>query len=299
MLKCLSYCLGLTLSLLIFNTSAVGAEADSDAGDTEESGQPLWELGAGIAFAGYSDFRGSDQYNYVGAPIPIVVYRGDWLRVSKDEARARVFNSPRFEININGGGRLSADSDAANGRAGMPDLDPTFNVGPSFDWTLSDPDNDRSRLRFRLPVHAAFVASFSDFDTLGVIIQPQLVYDHSWQTNDKFWGFTLRAGPLWASSGYHDYYYGVKRKFATTERSAFKASSGYSGASAGIGALHRRGRLSLGSYVSLDYLKGATFENSPLVATRQSYLVGAFVAWRFWQSETRAARPKAGDGAYE
>ena len=266
----------------------MAAAPQSDA-EQPRSSKPLWELGAGAGFAGYADFRGSNQYNFIGAPVPIVIYRGDWLAVSRDDTHARVFDSRRFDINITGGGTLPANSNRANGRENMPDLDLTFSVGPSFDWILSDPRNRASRLRFRLPVRAAFAASFHTFKSLGWVVEPQLVYDHRWLVNDdNSWSVTLRAGPRFAGNRYNDYYYRVKTKYAVAGRRAYDASAGYSGTQASVGLVHQRGRLSLGSYASLDYLAGATFADSPLVATEQSYRVGAYVAWYFWQSETRA-----------
>jgi len=295
----LGRCIYSALGLWLIGTTAVFAGNDPAADEPDKSRKPLWEIGAGVAVAGYPDFPGSDQYNFVGVPIPVVVYRGDWLRVSRGDARARLYDSPRFDINITGGGSLPADSDRDNGRDGMPDLDPTFSVGPSLDWTLSDPANQKSRLRFRLPVRAAFVASVSDFDTLGVLIQPNVVYDHYWQHDADAWTLSLQAGPLWASSDYNAYYYAIKPEFARSDRPVYGTSSGYGGTRASVGLLRRSGRLSFGSYLSLDYLKGATFDDSPLVVTDQSYLAGAFVAWRFWQSQARAPRPERSDAPYE
>ncbi len=295
----LGRCIHVVLGLCLISSTAVFAATDPAADTPDKSSKPLWEVGAGVAVAGYPDFPGSDQYNFVGVPIPVVVYRGDRLRVSRGDARAQLYDSSRLDINVTGGGSLPADSDRDNGRDGMPDLDPTFSVGPSFDWTLSDPSNHKSRLRLRLPIRTAFVASVSDFDTLGVLVQPNIVYDRYWQQGADAWTLSVQAGPLWASSSYNTYYYAVKPEFARANRPAYSASSGYGGTRASVGLLRRRGRLSFGSYLSLDYLKGATFDDSPLVVTDQSYLAGAFVAWHFWQSETRAPRPERSDAPYE
>jgi len=276
--------------------------ADSEKEEDSENSKselPLIELGLGAGVAYFPDFRGSDNYSVFGLPTPVIVYRGKWLRSSRDEVKALLFDSPRFDINISGGGAVPVDSGRDNGREGMDDLDPTFNVGPSFNWLLSDPENRDSRLRLRLPIRAAFTASFSDFKSLGFLIQPHLRYDHRWRQEDKLWSLSLRAGPLWATRKFHDFYYSVDPQFATSERRAFDASGGYSGFRTSAGILHKRGRLSLGSFASLDHLSGAQFEDSPLVATKQSYVVGLFVAWKFWESETRAPRVEDDDAPAE
>lgn len=267
--------------------------------DAQTSDKPLWELGVGAAGAFYPDFRGSDQYNTIGFPIPTVVYRGKWLRASRGDAHARLFNSPRFNINITGAGATPADSNRANGRDGMPDLDPTFSVGPSFDWTLSDPQKRDSRLRLRIPVRAAFVASFSDFKSLGASIGPKLEYNRTWHDNAVRWTATVEVGPQWASGRFHDYYYRVKPRFARPNRPVFNPGTGYSGFRAGAGFIHKRERLSLGAYASMDYLGGTEFENSPLVQTKQAYVVGLFVAWKLWESKTRAPLLDDTDAAAE
>lgn len=49
----------------------------------------------------------------------------------------------------------------------------------------------------------------------------------------------------------------------------------------------------------MDYLGGTEFENSPLVQTKQAYVVGLFVAWKLWESKARAPLVDNGDGPDE
>ena len=58
-------------------------------------GEPLWELGLGVAAVRFPDYRGSDQTSTYVLPLPFVAYRGRFLRADRDGARAILFAGRR------------------------------------------------------------------------------------------------------------------------------------------------------------------------------------------------------------
>lgn len=271
-----------------------GSVAAAENPDGRRTGAaPLWEVGGGMGAVVFPNYRGSREYNVLAAPLPLIVYRGDVFKVSRDGARAKLIDHPRFGIDIDSGLSLTFDSDGDELRRGMPELHPAIEAGPRLSWLFSDPSQRHRRsLRFNLPVYGVAVTDLSDFETIGVLIRPHLSWKRRWSVpgRDRAWSYSLTAGALWATDAYHDYYYSVAPRFATAERPAFDAKGGYSGFKATGGLYHRRGRLRIGAYAWFDYLRGAVFEDSPLVATTESYAAGLYVAWTFWESESRAPR---------
>lgn len=278
-----------SLALAIGLLGSVAAKGGSD--ERRPGIAPLWEVGGGMGVVAFPNYRGSREYNVLAAPLPLIVYRGDVFKVSRDGARARLIDHPRFEIDVDGDISLAFDSDGDELRRGMPELMPAIEVGPRLSWLFGDPSQRHRRsLRFNLPVYGVVATDLSDFETIGVLIRPHLSWRHRWSVpgRDRAWSYSLTAGALWATEAYHDYYYSVGPRFATPMRPAFDASGGYSGFRATGGLYHRRGRLRVGAYASFDYLRDTAFEDSPLVATTESYIAGLYVAWTFWESELRA-----------
>jgi outer membrane protein len=98
------------------------------------------------------------------------------------------------------------------------------------------------------------------------------------------WNLGMQAGPLYATDDYHQYFYGVDPAFATSERPAFTASGGYSGALALVSLTRRFPRFWIGAFARYDTLKGAAFEDSPLVRRDYSVMAGFAIAWVFLES---------------
>src|SRR4051794_27411025 len=85
---------------------------------------PLWELGAGVAYAYLPDYRGSDQYRNYLFPIPYFVYRGETQRVDRRGARTELFTGRNVSLNISASLSAPGRSEGNEARAGMPNLDP-------------------------------------------------------------------------------------------------------------------------------------------------------------------------------
>lgn len=249
--------------------------------------RPEWELGAGATAFTLPDYRGSDESRGYLLPIPYAIYRGNVMRVDREGARAVIFETERVELDLSMSGTPPVDSSQNRAREGMPDLDPTFEIGPRLNVTLA---RDRARewaLTFRLPVRAVIATDLSYADGVGAVAYPHLTFD----TRPRFFGDTwrlgLQTGLLYGTRRYHSYFYGVDAEFATPERPAYAAQSGYSGAVALASLTKRFPRFWVGGFVRYETLKGVAFEPSPLARRDYAFAAGIAVAWVLAESENK------------
>jgi outer membrane protein len=246
--------------------------------------KPLWELGVGLAALQMPDYRGSDNNRRYLLPYPYFIYRGDVLRVERERISGRIFETDRLLLDISFNGSVPVKSSDNPDRRGMPDLDPTFEVGPSLSITLLEDRDDRYKLKLTLPVRAAFSTDFSSVRHEGWVFHPRLNFEKADMIPGSGVNVGLSAGPMFADQGYHRYYYTVDPAFATSLRTPYAAGGGYSGSTFTVGLNKALSPFILNAFVSLDYLKGAVFEGSPLVKTQSSWMCGFTVSWIFQKS---------------
>jgi MipA family protein len=144
----------------------------------------------------------------------------------------------------------------------------------------------KTKLDVRLPLRAVLATDFHHLNGAGWVSQPNISID----VNDAFghpgWNFGAQAGVVYGNRRYHEYWYSVAPEFATPTRPAFSASGGYAGATF-ITALSKRfPRFWAGGYVKWDYLRGAAFEDSPLVRKKENVTAGFAIAWVLRESTT-------------
>lgn len=260
-------------------------------GDARAAEKPLWELGVGVAPLSVPAYRGSEEQLGFVFPVPFIVYRGDRLKVDRSGARGLLWDSERIELDVSVDGAVPVDNDEDSARAGMEELDPILELGPSLKVRLAD--TDTGRLEFRLPVRAAIGIGDGSTHQEGWKIHPRLNYHAPGLVGGWDMGFNI--GLKFATRDYHAYYYDVGPADVTPERPAYSASGGYSGLSMLVSASRRFDDLWVGSFLRYDNLSGATFEDSPLVETRHAVMAGLVVSWVFWQSqETVRIEPRAG-----
>jgi outer membrane protein len=108
--------------------------------------KPLWELGVGMSALSFPDYRGSDETSLYAMPFPYIVYHGDFLKADRHGIRGTLFDNDRIELNVSVAASLPVNSDENRARQGMPDLQPTLEIGPSLDLNLWRSDNRRHRL---------------------------------------------------------------------------------------------------------------------------------------------------------
>jgi len=246
--------------------------------------RPEWEIGAGASVFTLPDYRGSDESRGYVLPFPYVIYRGERFRVDRQGLRGIFFESDRVELNLSLNATPPVDSDDNRAREGMPELEPTLEIGPRLDLTLA---RDRARewsLELRLPLRAAIATDLSHTRHIGYVSYPHLhLFTRPVLAGVK-WNLGLQAGPLFATDDYHQYFYGVDAPFATPDRPAYSAGGGYSGALALASLTRRFPRFWVGAFARYDTLKGAAFESSPLMRRDYAVMAGFAVAWVFAES---------------
>jgi len=246
--------------------------------------KPLWELGAGLFLLQMPDYRGSDENRRYLLPYPYFVYRGDILRVERERISGRIFETDRVLLDISGNGSAPVSSSDNPDRQGMADLDPTFEIGPSLNVTLLENRQDHYKLTLTLPVRAAFSTDFSSVRHEGWVFHPRLVFQKADMIAGSGVSLGISAGPMFADRGYHRYFYAVDPPYATPTRRAYEAGGGYSGSTLTVGLNKNIKPFIISAFVSVDFLQGAVFEESPLVKNKYAVMTGFSVSWVFLKS---------------
>ena len=246
--------------------------------------KPLWEAGIGVAVIDFPDYRGSDERHSFILPLPYLVYRGDIIQADRDGARGRFFHNDRVDLAISLNGSIPVESSDNEARSGMPDLDPTLEIGPKLDVKLVRDTARGVNLTLVLPVRTVIATDFSHTKNVGWTFEPRLDVDFrdTWLGPD--WKLGFGAGPLFGDKRYHNYFFGVPAQFATPQRPAFVAESGYAGVR-GLASVSRKfSSFWFGAFVQGDTLAGSELQNSPLVRQKESYAAGFAVTWMLGKS---------------
>ncbi|MEM9173056.1 MAG: MipA/OmpV family protein [Pseudomonadota bacterium] len=279
-----------TLVVVAFAAIPANAQLTPESATGSDEGLPLWEFGVGGALVSTPDYPAASGSTVRGAPLPVVIYRGKFLRVGDGSlAAGRLFESDRLELDLSVNGSFDANSDDVAVRNGMPDLGWAFEVGPELEWLIFAPETERRRLKLELPLRAAFSADDGRLNPRGFVFSPQLEYEHEFADGRYELSFTLT--PSIATRKLHDYFFTVDPQFETANRRQYQARGGYLQTSLGVG-LQRRGEKSFAaigiSYVSFS---GGANQDSPLFVRDDGWRLGVFFVRRLWQSERRVKRP--------
>jgi outer membrane scaffolding protein for murein synthesis (MipA/OmpV family) len=246
---------------------------------------PLWEAGAGIAVIDFPDYRGSDERQSYVLPIPYFVYRGEILKADREGLRGQFFKNNRLDLHLSLNGSVPVDSTDNAARRGMPDLDPTLEIGARLDLKLLRKPDRSIEVTLGLPVRTVIASDFSHSKNIGWVFEPQLNVDFRDVWPGEGWNLGLAAGPLYGDKRYHNYFYGVAPAFATLQRPAFTAAGGYAGSQI-LGAISKRfPSFWVGAFARWDMLSGAVFEASPLVRQKDSFAAGFAITWIFGRSQ--------------
>jgi len=256
------------------------------AGHACAAEKPLWELGIGVSALSFPDYRGSDESSLYAIPFPYFVYRGTFFKADRDGIRGTFFDSDRIELNVSLGASLPVNSEENAARQGMPDLQPTVEIGPSLNLHLWRTDDRRYKLDLRMPIRAAITIA-SEIKDVGWVFSPRLNLDIIDVGGFSGWEMGILAGPLFGSQRNHEYFYSVAPQYATASRPAFDAEGGYAGSQFLMSLSKRFPKFWLGAFARWDSLKGATFVDSPLVKSEQAFAAGIGLAWVLGESSTR------------
>lgn len=248
--------------------------------------RPLWEVGAGVAAFTFPAYRGSDQSNNFLMPVPHFSYHGDFFKADRQGIRGSFFDSDRLDLTVSMALSAPASSKDVTARAGMPDLNATFEIGPEMDVTFWRSENRARFVKLLLPLRTAVTLEGSPRD-IGWVFHPKLNIDVTDIPGLPGWNLGMLAGPLFGDQRQHAYYYSVDRQYATAARPAYEAKAGYAGMQY-LAALSKRfPKYWVGGFVRYDNLSGATFEDSPLVRKKDYVAAGLAITWILGESSTR------------
>jgi len=238
--------------------------------------RPLWEVGAGFAAIDFPVYRGSDERKFYLLPVPYFVYNGEVLQVNRERVRGLIFKRDKVEMDISMNGSVPADGAIA--RQGMPDLDPTLELGPSLNFHLLYSEDKKNTFDMRMPLRAVIASDFSSVRYTGWLFQPQLNLDFR-DIKYSGWNIGLVGGVIFSDRRYHSYFYDVAPQYATATRPAYTSSGGYAGTQSIFAFNKRHKGYWTGGFIKWDSLRGAVFADSPLVKSKNYFTIGFAITW--------------------
>jgi len=283
----------LSVFVVIANDEVQSPVRDLVGFENINDSQPLWEFGVGVAAVEVAHYPASSERNFLTLAAPYVIYRGDIFRVGGNSGlRAVIVETSDFELDFSFGGAFSANSEENTARAGMPELDFLFEVGPQLVYRVSDHEFEQggnAKLRARLQARAVFSTDFKGLDQRGFVLEPRFSY----QQRGVFFketGLNVALTFTFASEKSQDYFYQVDPDFVTSNRIQYDAKAGYLGAELSIGfsfpvVKNIRGFVN----TSTQFHQGAANQDSPLYEKDITYSIGIGFVWRLYKSDTKAS----------
>ena len=269
------------LKVVCLCVAALGAVALPIVSQAEQ--KPLWEAGLGVGAVTFPDYRGSDESNVYPVPVPYFVYRGKFLKADREGVRGELFDKRYLELSLSMHATTPVRDDNT-ARAGMPNLAPTLEFGPSLDVHMWRSKNKDMKLDLVLPLRLPITLESSP-QTLGWNFAPRLNLDIENVAGQPGWNFGIGVGPVFAAAEYNQYIYSVAPRFATAQRPAYDSRGGYAGTQVLTAISKRFPKYWIGAYISYQNLHNAAFEDSPLVK-QQNYVSGGIgIAWMIGKSK--------------
>jgi outer membrane protein len=260
----------------------------ASAASNKEEGLPLWEIGLGVGAVHQSYYTGTKQSRVVLLPIPVPIYRGKILKSDDEGIRAQLFKNERAKLDLSMDFNPQLNSEDIDLREGMSDIGNIVQIGPSIEVSISK--KEKSRLNLNLPLRVAFEIGEDGVDSRGFNFSPHLTYHHELAFADKSWVAGISLGPQFGNADYHDIYYGVGASDATQSRSAYKTDSGYSGSRLQLTMKSNNSKRLLLGFLRYENIDGATFDDSPLVETKDNLVIGFLYSRYLFKSKKRVPR---------
>ncbi len=269
---------------LVLMLAAAGAGAAAAAEPTPP-GLPRWEAGVAAGGGRVPDYPGADQSHWRAIVVPWFVYRGPVLSVDERGIRGRFVDTTHWELDLTATAAFNARSNER--RAGMPELDYLFGVGPQLvykGWQGAGGSGASAHFKLR----AIQSTDFRRFDSRGGTFSTELRW-REFGVLGAGSALTASIEPTWASEPLQRYFYGVSAGEATAMRPAYEARAGYLGTSVGLSLRQRLSR-DLAWFVAADLnaMHGAANRASPLLASKTNLSLGAGLVWTPWRSSEMA-----------
>jgi len=286
-LYCIKY-----LALLLFTVASTHIRSQEEI-VLEDEMRPVWEVGVFAAAFSSPEYPAAGQSQTNVIPAPYFIYRGETLRIGEGSiARAVAIDKSWYELDLSLAGSFNANSEDNEARAGMPDLDFIFELGPQLSLRLSKfefEQHGKAELFLNLQARAAFSTDFSGFNKRGYVFQPVLSYRQRGWLSEKT-ALSVSVSPTWATKKLHDYFYQVDNDFVTEQRSAYDAKSGYLGIDLSVGlSFNATKDIRIFTFASVSVHSGSANEDSPLFKDKSTYAYGVGIVWRLWKSEEKVS----------
>ena len=270
----------------------MGAEIiEDDTRVTVEAGTPKdglkaneveWTMGIGLGVFDYHLYPGAKQTNRLVLPAPYFTFRSPKFEVDRG-IKSFLYDSEEIVIDVSADFGLPVDSDDTLARKGMPDLDFVVQLGPSLEFLLNDKNSNYFDVRFEIPARVAFAVDIGNLQNIGYLLELRLSLNHQRLART---GISQKAtmGFKFATQDYHSYYYDVAAEFSTAIRPEYKSDAGFGGSFVNYRISYKTNDFVYWTFVRYQSLRGAEFEDSPLVLQDDYYLIGIGFAWIFANS---------------
>ena len=265
----------------------MGADIEADeaktTGQTEiEKADTQWTIGIGLGVFNYHFYPGAKQTRQLILPAPYFTYRSPKFEVDRG-IKSFIYNSETIIIDLSADFGLPVDSDETLARKGMPDLDFVLQVGPSLEFLLNDKNKNYFDARFEIPFRVAFAVDLGSIDNIGYLVEPRFTLKHQ-RLSSTGLSHKLTLGLKFATQDYHAYYYDVAPEFSTITRAEYKSDAGFGGSFANYRLSYKTNDFVYWAFMRYQSLRGAEFEDSPLVLQNDYYFLGAGFSWIFANS---------------
>ena len=143
-----------------------------------------------------------------------------------------------------------------------------------------------AKLDLRLPLQTGVTLERHP-ESIGLQFSPRFNLDFRDPAGFAGWNLGMAAGPIFADKKRHRYFYSVQSQYATATRPSYEAGGGYAGTQFLAAVSKRYPSFWVGGFVRYDTLKGAVFEDSPLMKRDHYFAAGIAFAWIFAESSRR------------
>jgi len=244
--------------------------------------RPQWDLGIGAGIFRYNLYPGAKQTADLVLPAPYFTYRSPSLEIDQG-IRSFIYHSETVVLDISADFGLPVDSDDTVARQGMPDLDFMLQIGPSIEFLLNDARQSYFDIRFELPLRLAFVTDISYVDSIGLLLEPRFSFNHRRIARTGL-SHKTTVGLKLATDDFHAYYYDVAPEYVTASRAEYQSDGGFGGSFIKYRISYKSKDFIYWLFLRYQSLRGAEFEDSPLVVQDDYFFVGLGFAWVFASS---------------
>lgn len=273
----------LTIVIAIILIFTISEKSNTEVFDksTEVTEENKLELGAGLLSLRINHYRSSDQFKNYYIPLPYFSYKSDKLEAETSFVRGVFYKNQYFALKLSLSLGLAVESEENEAREDMPDIGYIFEVGPMLEINLWQSSNKIHKFALECPFRKVFATDLKSVDQVGYFSVPYLNYILMPNKYTLGWKFEFSFAVMFGDNNYHNYFYGVKEKYANKNRPEYSSEGGYSGIHATWVGNKKFGNILLLPFIRYDYLKYTVFDDSPLFKSKHFLLFGIGTFYTF------------------